>query len=630
MIGRLTAILLLSVTCLLAQNKPADTLELHGTYEELQPAQKKLIDEWYADYNRMSGDHSDPAEYNTFSLSTRTTFEAVTHALMTTNLTDSSGKSMGNALDLVQGIEAINGKVPKARGDLQFRVYVQLKPDAIQKLKDSTEFFRDRDNTVFHYGYPINYRQGGGDPSIQISMAKDQRHADIDVDYRSSRFPQALVNGHLTAANSDVRAGSNTQRHQQRWAGLEDWWHNLFGLGDSTTTDDTTVAEGEIPAIPRQGSGKLKDAAQDFLTSWLVDQKPELSAAYLSPRSYACLEEYGPQSGREVNAGVAPYLAMRDMAATNRLIGKVANLQAAVQPETLQGPGLRVSKEDVASAFSIYKASNAAAAEFVCDPDKAFDEFEKARTSGTAQSYGRYFVSAFRLKAPQDKSDAITLLWTKEGKYWKVVAWNVEPQEGPHEKIPDTRSARVPAVEPVTTVTKAAEADPGVEKASHDFLHAWFVEDNFDRAADYFSPRSEACADMYTEGQVRPTPADYEAFLRKALGGVGAELGNVQHLRDALEPVQPQHEDLLVLAHQGEGAYSLVAVPDHLAATMLCQKHSHQQPYEPAVARQKVYGNYYAAIFALRTPGQHPAALTLLWGKEGGQWKIVAYELTAM
>src|ERR1700690_1103096 len=111
-----TLVLLLSAAILVAQDQPADTtVQFHGTYEELKPAQKKLIDEWYAEYNRLANDHSDPAEYNQFSLSTRTTFEAVTHALMTTNLTDKSGKSMGNALDLVQAIEAINGKVPQAR-----------------------------------------------------------------------------------------------------------------------------------------------------------------------------------------------------------------------------------------------------------------------------------------------------------------------------------------------------------------------------------------------------------------------------------------------------------------------------------------------------------------------------------
>ena len=43
------------------------------------------------------------------------------------------------------------------------------------------------DNTVYHNGYPISYRARGGTPSIQISIATDNR-ADIDVDYRSPSF----------------------------------------------------------------------------------------------------------------------------------------------------------------------------------------------------------------------------------------------------------------------------------------------------------------------------------------------------------------------------------------------------------------------------------------------------------
>src|SRR6516225_11342714 len=206
MLGRFTVtrlvafVFLIAVAVAASQAQPATaqaastTPQFHGTYEELKPQQKQLIDEWYADYNKLTGDHADPKEYNQFSLSTRTTYEAVTHALMNTTLTDKSGKPMGTALDLVESIETINGKVLRARGDLQFRMYVVLKPDALQKLKDSSEFFRDRDNTVYHHGYPLNYRQGGGAPSIQVCVAKDTRHSDIDVDYRSAKFPQALIN----------------------------------------------------------------------------------------------------------------------------------------------------------------------------------------------------------------------------------------------------------------------------------------------------------------------------------------------------------------------------------------------------------------------------------------------------
>ena len=325
------SVLLLTIAAPAQNTSPAST-SFPGTYAQLKPQQKKLIDDWYAEYDRLMHQNDPPTDYDQLSLSTRTTFEAVTHALMTTNLTDKSGKSMGDALDLVQAIETINGKVPKARGDLQFRVYVILKPAALQTLKDSTEFFRDRDNTVYHHGYPLNWRQDGGAPSIQISMAPDGRHADIDVDYRSSQFPAALFNGHLSAANSDVRAGNNTQRHLQRWQGLADWWRNLFGLDLNEPPDAETVAEatGDVPPIPRKGSSRLDEAVLDFLNSWLLEGKPEFSASYLSSRSYSCLEEYGPQSGNEISAAAAPYLAARDLGQISKALGRPAKLQDVV------------------------------------------------------------------------------------------------------------------------------------------------------------------------------------------------------------------------------------------------------------------------------------------------------------
>jgi hypothetical protein len=48
-----------------------------------------------------------------------------------------------------------------------------------------------------------------------------------------------------------------------------------------------------------------------------------------------------------------------------------------------------------------------------------------------------------------------------------------------------------------------------------------------------------------------------------------------------------------------------------------------------ASLRSVAYGIYYTVLFSLRTPGEHSAALTLLWAKETEKWKIIAYELLA-
>ncbi len=615
------------------QEKPGTaSQQFSGTYAQLRPAQKKLIDDWYAEYNKLMGTHDAPTDYDELSLSTRTTFEAVTHALLTTNLTTKAGQPEGNALDLVQSIETINGKVPKARGDLQFRIYVVLTPDALQKLKDSSEFFRDRDNTVYHHGYPMNYRQDGGTPSIQISSAKDGRHADIDVDYRSSKFPTALINGHLTAANSDVRAGNNTQKHLQRWNGLTDWWRNLFGLAGSdeeTAVAADAAASGEVPPIPRKGSDKLEDAIADYLTSWLVEQRPELAAAYLSPRSFSCLEEYGPQAGREINAGVAPYLAARDMVATNKLIGKPASLRDAVTQSPIDDPAFKLVTQGYGTAFALYQVPDGVAADFECDPARAFQDYDSARISGTKTKYGHYYASVFRLKPMHGKGDTLTLLWAKEGKYWKIVSWDVEPEEGKPDGAPDTR--RTPRVETAAVVRAEGSAD--FLQAANQFLHLWLVSDNFDQAAKYFSPLCYPCVTPYlSQDEEEPkTPEQYVARIRTGLTIVGKDVGPVRHLRDAVEPVLPDHEDLKVVGHLEQDAYTVVAVPEYLAESFSCEKWSATQPYVAPVpnSQSKAYGKHYAMLFALRTPGDHPAALMFLWSKVDGQWKIISYELMA-
>ena len=64
---------------------------------------------------------------------------------------------------------------------------------------------------------------------MQFSISEDGLRADIDVDYRSSKLPAAMWNGHLTSANSDVRAGDNYKRHNDRWAGLVNWWSAILG-----------------------------------------------------------------------------------------------------------------------------------------------------------------------------------------------------------------------------------------------------------------------------------------------------------------------------------------------------------------------------------------------------------------
>jgi hypothetical protein len=185
-------------------------LRFGGAYSGLDARRQRLVGDWVARFTKTTGQTLDVGPFydEILSLSAKTTFDAVTHALMTTAMTDASSAPIGDALALVERVDSVRGQVPQTASDRQFRMYARLTPDARALLERSREFKRVADNSVFHKGYPLNYREQGGTPSIQISIALDGRLADIDVDYRSSSFPVALFNGHLSGSNSDVRAGT--------------------------------------------------------------------------------------------------------------------------------------------------------------------------------------------------------------------------------------------------------------------------------------------------------------------------------------------------------------------------------------------------------------------------------------
>jgi hypothetical protein len=153
-------------------------------------------------------------------------------------------------------------------------------------------------------------------------------------------------------------------------------------------------------------------------------------------------------------------------------IGKVASLQEAVQPSSLNDREIKPVKQPYAATFALYQLPDGVAADFECDPEKAFDEFDQARVSGKTKKYGSYFASVFRLKAPKGKSDAITLVWAKDSTYWKVVSWEVEPEKAKPGAMPDTRRGQTVAAASGPEKAKL-KADPGVVKTSHDFLHTW-------------------------------------------------------------------------------------------------------------------------------------------------------------
>lgn len=384
-----------------------------GQYQDLKPEQQLLVDDWFKRFSQTVKKPVSPAEgYSRAPVSQRTTFSAITHALLTTKLTDKDGKSLGPVIQIIDKVDRLAGKIPGGRGDEQFRMYVQLKPGAKELLTKSREFNQGPDNTVFHKGYPICFRSKPSAPSIQVSMSRDLRFADIDVDYRSSSFPAGLVNGHLTASNSDVRAGKNDEKHNQQWAGLTSWWRSLLGL---PLADQELAETGKsvLPSEPKvKGTAKPEEAVRDFLNSWLVEQQPDKAMAYLDDSAFLCMEV---ERGRPVDRGMARYEFLRGLQALNKAIGKGATLAQASAAVNLTGERVKSLSQPYAAEFALYDVREDLAEQFKCvnklDPDQISSDALRST------KFGKFVGSVFRLKPARGEGETIAVLWVKKDAY---------------------------------------------------------------------------------------------------------------------------------------------------------------------------------------------------------------------
>lgn len=586
-----------------------------GSYSALDERRQHLVGDWVARFSEVTGQKIEPGAFydNVIRLSSKTTFEAITHALMRTALTDASGTPLGDALAIIERVDAVRGKVLGAPGDHQFRMYVQLKPDALDMLARSQQFQRSADNTIFHKGYPINYRGRNGPPSIQVSAAVDRRHADIDVDYRSSSFPMGLFNGHLTASNSDVEAGNNYDRHTARWTGLQNWWRNFFGV-NLPSDDDVRVGEpGEIGA-PRIGKKPVEAMTEDFLKAWLLEGDMKNALNYVAPRALACLGEDRDDLS-SFDRGMAPFVLAHRLKAAHDSVGPQPSLDGLVVGVRLTRPGLRLVEQPHHAQFVVYGVPDDIAAEFDCESHYSLGAHESVR-----RAHENYFGTAFYIKGPQSAT-SLALLWGQDGGYWRIVSWQTEP-EGESD-MPDLAEPPVAAAAPTRI-----PADASLVQAAHDFLDSWLIRKDYARAFRYVSAKAYACYDLVRapDQPASTSPDDAGAKIRAGLERSGSEIGPVRSLDDVVQSAETFHPALRIMNHRYARDFSLANIPNAVAEAVDCAARSRGTPLPPDDGSSG-YGGAFEMTVRVRTRAGDPPVLRTMWVKEAGLWRITVYAI---
>jgi hypothetical protein len=404
-------------------------------YQRLKGRQLTLFDQWAAEHNERNGTSLHPATvYSSLATSQRSTFEGITHALLRSRITDSQHPMRRNALDLVSSVDQIAGRVSGVGGDKQYRLYVRLVPEAQEVLSQTRSFFRDKDNTVFHKDYPTNFRQRGREPTLQISMSKDSVRADIDVDYRSSKVPQALINGHLKAANSDVRAGSNYFGHVKRWFGLIRWW--LIGrdpdeepeaVSARRATKEAAAQAAAPPAtaptpVPQFTPEQVADAesvaraTNEFLTLWLIRRDRRRAEDFLTRRPVVCANL---DNDRE-NETATGLMAIREF----KLLLDIG-LRAEGRRRTLTEAVNAIEPWDTEMVFVTHTYEQLFALRAISREDAAAYMCESSRLTGDAHAYGDFYLTIFGLKLAKEHGGGLELLWTREAGRWQIVSYDV-------------------------------------------------------------------------------------------------------------------------------------------------------------------------------------------------------------
>ena len=588
--------------------------EISKSYSKLQPEQKRLVDDYVSRYNQTTGSKLVPQDtYDNARLSIRTTFDGVTHALSKTKLTDAKGKSLGRAIDLVGSVDEVMGEESGVGGDRQFRVYVYLKPNAVDTLIKSQEFVRDRDNTVYHKGFPISYRLKNGPPSIQFSISRDNRMADIDVDYRSSGFPKGLVNGHLTASNSDIRAGNNLDKHDQRWTGLNGWWREVFGLlgsGGKPPKEKATTRLGNIPLNPGVKADKgIDESAHDFLKTWVVDKQPNLSVAYFSRRSYPCLETIAQKNRKQIAQGMVTLRIEMAMNKFNTTTNTVNSVSDVFEPGDQWLKELKETKNAYPSEFRLVSVPSDIGADEECVPAPV-DESGK-------RSKEKYYGTALKEKQGGSGNKMISLLWAQEGGYWKIIAARIEDSSDAR-IVPKNAAVTAPAEEE----PKSIAGDPEAVKDITQFYLTWIGKRDSAQASKFASQLSYACLRAPSAVEKSLTPS---ARIRSGLQLALARVPQGANLSAMMSSVQPVNDLLRPVEQENSKAFAIMALPDQMADSFKCQNRHLPEKTPELKPSDAKYGSYYLSASRLNFGEEESPALLVLWAKGKAGWKVIAW-----
>jgi hypothetical protein len=383
---------------------------------------------------------------------------------------------------------------------------------------------------------------------------------------------------------------------------LTGWWRELFGsLGNKSKAPKETASKslGQVPLNPPVKADEGVDkSAHDFLKAWLVDKQPNNAVAYLSRRSYPCLEAVAKKNRKPIPPGMVRLRVMMAMEKFADSAGTVASVDQAFGAAQNWSPELKEVKNSYSAEFRLVSVPS----------DMEQDEECAVPPDGDASaknSKEKYYATALRAKKGDNSNQVMTLLWAKEGAYWKIVAIRIQ-DSGDAGITPKTAASKTV---PAQAKPENIAGDPGAVRDISDFYRLWILSRNTVSAARYASERSYSCMKSPSEAEKKMKPADrIQAGLERAL----KKMPKGENLSDMISSIEPVNTLMRPVDQENSKAFAIMAVPDQLADTFQCQpRHSHEK-FPELEATDAKYGRHYLTASELNFGDERSTTLLLL------------------
>jgi hypothetical protein len=113
--------------------------------------------------------------------------------------------------------------------------------------------------------------------------------------------------------------------------------------------------------------------------------------------------------------------------------------------------------------------------------------------------------------------------------------------------------------------------------------------------------------------------------IEESLKRVLSRVPQAPNLADMMSSVQPVNELVRPVEQGNSKAFAIMAVPDQMADSFLCQHRYLPEKTPVLTASDATYGTYYVSASRLKFAEEESPALLLLWTRERDQWKVVAW-----